>query len=205
MSDISVSKKFNRLSETGVEQRKADLNIQELALDALQQLLGDKIKDVARMRGDITVTIGPDELLAAAEALRSNSALEFVHLSSITGVDYSRFDFPESWGDIRFGVVYNLFSYEKSANFALRVVVSEEEPVVPSLFHIWHGADWQEREVYDLLGVSFEGHPDLRRLFLYDDFEGEYPLRKDYPLKGKGERDKSWLPMQKQARVEESK
>ena len=204
MSDISVSKKFNRLSETGVKQREADLSIQELALEALKRLLGDRIKDVAVMRGDITVTIGPEDLVQAAEELKGNADLQYDHLSSITGIDYSRFDFPESWGDIRFGAVYNFFSYEKSANFALRVVVPEEEPVIPSLFHIWHGADWQEREAYDLFGIRFDGHPDLRRLFLYDDFEGEYPLRKDYPLKGKGERDKSWLPVQRQARVEES-
>lgn len=204
MSDISISNKFNRLSETALEQRKADLNLQEVTLKALKGLLGDRIKGIATMRGDITVTIGPESLLSAVELLRSDAALEFDHLSSITGIDYCRYDYPESWGDIRYGIVYNLFSYGKSANFALRVVVSEEEPVVPSIFQIWHGADWQEREIYDLLGVEFEGHPDLRRLFLYDDFEGEHPLRKDYPLKGKGERDRSWLPVQKQARVEES-
>lgn len=199
MSDTSTNKHFNKLSATARETREGDIKVQQRALEIVRGKFGDKIIDTTLFRDDITVTIAVDALRAVLAELRDNPELKYNHLSSVTGIDYSRISYPESWGEIRFGVVYNLFSLENHANFALRVVVPEEEAEVPSVFDLWHTADWQEREIYDLLGVTFTEHPDLRRLLLYDDFEDEHPLRKDYPLRGKGERDKSWKKIQKRA------
>lgn len=204
MSEHREQRNFNRLSEAAREQRSKDVELQKRAPALLKEKFGNKILDEDVFRDDITVTILPDDIREFLTFLRDHEELKYNHLSSLTGIDYSRCEIPESWGDIRFGIVYNLFSFENHANFAIRVVVTEEEPRIPSVFELWHGADWQEREIFDLYGVEFTDHPDLRRLFLYEDFEGEYPLRKDYPLRGKGERDRSWLRVQKAARGEES-
>lgn len=203
MSDTSTNTHWNKLSATALEQRENDIKIQKRASEILKRKLGNNILEVSTFRDDITITIAPQHLRKVVEELKNNEELQFDHMSSVTGIDYSRYNYPESWGDIRFGVVYNAFSYPNSANFTIRVVVPEEEAEVPSVFDLWHGVDWQEREVYDLIGVSFSGHPDPRRILLYDDFEGEHPLRKDYPLRGKGERDRTWKRVQAQARVEE--
>jgi NADH-quinone oxidoreductase subunit C len=198
MSDLSTNSNFNKLSKTAIEQRAKDKEHQKKALDVLQAKFGSQILDVTTFRDDTTVTVKPEDFRNIILELKENPDLAYDHLSSVTGIDYLRMQYPGEWGEIRFGVVYNLFSYPNSANFAIRVVVDEEDDV-PSVFDLWHGADWQEREVYDLIGVKFAGHPDLRRLFLYDDFEGEHPLRKDYPLRGKGERDRSWRHVQRAA------
>ena len=204
MSDTRTCAKFNKLSAVARGAREKDVRLQQRALELLEERFGRKIIDTSVFRDDVTFTIGPDDLHAVLVFLRDHEELRYNHLSSLTGIDYSRIEIPESWGDIRFGVVYNLFSIDNGANFAVRIVIAGDEPVVPSVYELWHGADWQEREIYDLFGIEFDGHPDLRRLFLYDDFEGEYPLRKDYPLRGKGERDRSWLKVQREARGEES-
>ena len=204
MSDAGTCAKFNKLSAAARAGREKDVRLQRRALELLGERFGRKILDTSVFRDDVTATIGPDDLHAVLVFLRDHKELRYNHLSSLTGIDYSHTETPESWGGARFGVVYNLFSIDNGANFAVRVVVGGGEPVIPSVYELWHGVDWQEREIYDLLGVDFDGHPDLRRLFLYDDFEGEYPLRKDYPLRGKGERDRSWLKVQRQARGEES-
>ncbi len=204
MPDAGTCAKFNKLSAAARAGREKDIKLQQRALELLEGRFGRKILEAQTFRDDITVTIGPDHLQAVLVFLRDHKELRYNHLSSLTGIDYLRTEIPGSWGAVRFGVVYNLFSIDNGANFAVRVVVGGEEPVIPSVYELWHGADWQEREIYDLFGIDFDGHPDLRRLFLYDDFEGEYPLRKDYPLRGKGERDRSWLKVQRQARGEES-
>lgn len=203
MSDSSTCSKYNKLSGAAREQRGGDIAHQEKALKELKARFGEKILHVQKFRDDITVTTRPADVFDVMTFLRDSEELRYNHLSSLTGIDYSRNDIPAEWGDIRFAVVYNLFSMENRANFAVRVVVPEEDLKVPSIFELWHTADWQEREIYDFFGIEFTGHPDLRRLFLYDDFEDEFPQRKDYPLRGKGERDRSWLKIQRRARGEE--
>jgi NADH-quinone oxidoreductase subunit C len=201
MDDVTKGTKYNKLSRAAREQREGDIAIQKRALELLREKFGAAILTVQTVRDDLSLTIRPEKLKEVLSLLRDHDELRYNLLSSITGIDYLRYDIPKEWGGIRFGVVYNLFSLEKHANFTVRVVVPEGEPV-PSVYDLWRTADWQEREAYDLLGIEFAGHPDLRRLFLYDDFEGEHPQRKDYPLKGKGERDRSWLKIQKAARGE---
>ncbi|MYJ00430.1 MAG: NADH-quinone oxidoreductase subunit C [Gemmatimonadetes bacterium] len=115
--------------------------------------------------------------------LRDDPELSFDYLVDVTAVDRLRLD-----EEIRFAVVYQLYSYKHNRRFSVSVPVSEADSRISSVVSVWPGANWLEREVYDMYGIVFEGHPDLRRILMPDDF-GSFPLRKDYPLHGKGERD----------------
>ncbi len=115
------------------------------------------------------VVVNPDLLLQVAEFLKTTPGLEFNYLSCITGVDY--LDYLE--------VVYHLTSMHHNHSLVLKVRCDRENPQVPSLYNLWRGADFQEREIFDLLGITFVGHPNLKRLFMWEGFEG-HPLRRDY-------------------------
>jgi NADH-quinone oxidoreductase subunit C len=115
--------------------------------------------------------VDPWQIEAICEFLRDAKGLEFDYLECITGVDY-----PD---DKKIVVVYHVYSYERKHRVVLKAFLDREDPAMPTLVNVWSAANWQERECFDLLGVLFEGHPDLRRLLLPDDWEG-YPLRKDY-------------------------
>ncbi len=125
-------------------------------------------------RGELTVTVKREDLVDLAATLRDEPALAFAYLSDLTGVEY-----PD-----RFEVVYHLYSITHYHRLRLKVILERDDTVVPSVTAIWPTADWHEREAYDLLGITFTGHPNLTRIFMPDGFEG-HPLRKDYPLKGK--------------------
>ena len=111
---------------------------------------------------------------------------DFDMLIDVTCVDYLAYPERQRFPD-RFGLVYQLLSTAKMRRLVVRVFVGESSPSVPSLVPIWESANWLEREVWDLFGIRFEGHPDLRRIVLPETF-GAHPLRKDYPLQGLGER-----------------
>jgi len=115
--------------------------------------------------------VAPWEIENVCEHLRTDRDLAFDYLECITGVDY-----PD---DKRIAVVYHIYSYTKKHRVVLKAYLDREDPAMPTLVNVWSTANWQERECFDLLGVLFEGHPDLRRLLLPDDWEG-HPLRKDY-------------------------
>jgi NADH/F420H2 dehydrogenase subunit C len=125
-------------------------------------------------RGELTIEVRPERLLEVARFLAGPPAL-FAMLS-----DVSCADFPEQPG--RFRLAYQLFSLESGARLRLRVWAGDE-PVVDSVTAVWRTADWHEREVYDLMGVRFRGHPDLCRIFMPHDWDG-HPLRRDYPVGG---------------------
>jgi NADH-quinone oxidoreductase subunit C len=112
--------------------------------------------------------------------LRDEPSLKMDHLADLTAVDYSRF--PGDTGP-RFEVVYNLISTTYRHRIRVKARVPEEDPRIDSVSAIWQTANWHERETFDLMGVKFSGHPDLRRILLPEDWEG-HPLRKEYPLKG---------------------
>src|SRR5262249_54680848 len=104
-------------------------------------------------------------------------------LIDITAADYMNYPNAKD----RFGVMYCLLDTQSGERFVVKTHLNEPDLNLPSAFPLWKGADWMEREVYDMYGIVFEGHPDLRRLLMPDEFTA-YPLRKDYPLRGKGER-----------------
>lgn len=141
----------------------------------LEERVGDHIQSIGSEKDGITVRVGAESLISFIKFLRDDSSCHFEILIDICGVDY-----PER--DQRFEIVYHLLSLSK--NMRIRVKVgAEEEQVVPSLTSFYSAAGWFEREVWDLYGVYFNGHPDLRRLLTDYGFEG-HPLRKDFPLTG---------------------
>lgn len=141
-------------------------------LAQLKQKFGEVIVATSDFRGDETAVVRVDRLLDICNYLKTECQMNF--LMDICGVDY-----PER--KERFEVVYHLYSLTTHKRIRLKVRVSEADPHVPSVIGIWKSADWFEREAFDLFGVIFDGHPYLRRLLTFDEFEG-HPLRKDYPV-----------------------
>ncbi len=130
------------------------------------------------------VAVPRERLVAVCTFLRDDARCRFDQLSDLTCVDYLKF--PKARD--RYGVIYGLLSIELGHRLWLKCFVNDPDPEVPSVTPVWAGANWLEREVYDMFGVRFSGHPDLRRILTWDGF-GAYPLRKDYPLRGRGERE----------------
>lgn len=141
------------------------------------------------MRGDqpgdqLYVHVEPNQLIDVMRFLRDDSRTRFEQLCDLTCVDYLYF--PNATD--RYGVIYSLLSLTHNHRLWIKCFANDPKPAVPSVTSIWPGAEWMEREVFDMFGIVFEGHPDLRRILTWDGFEA-YPLRKDYPLRGKGERE----------------
>jgi NADH-quinone oxidoreductase subunit C len=127
-------------------------------------------------RNELTIWIEPIDLREACRHLRDDDATQFISLADITSVDW----YP---AEPRFEMVYSLLSHKLKERIRLKVKLSGQDPNVESLASLWPGASPFEREVYDLMGIRFQGHPDLRRIMMPDDWEG-HPLRKDYPVEG---------------------
>jgi NADH-quinone oxidoreductase subunit C len=134
------------------------------------------VAGVSEFRGETTLLVPREHLLAAAQLLASDPSLRFSFLSDITPVD--RFPLEP-----RFEINYHLVSIDRRERLRLKVKLPGNDPVVHSITPLWPGANWHEREAFDLFGIQFEGHPDLRRILMPDDWEG-FPLRKDYPTEG---------------------
>jgi len=135
-----------------------------------------QISGQRQAHGQLTLLVNPDGLLAVAKHLRDSKGLEFDYLTDICAVH-----FPEGRKDLE--VIYHLYSIKRRHRLRLCVTVASNAPNVPSVSSLWSTADWHEREAYDLMGIVFDGHPNLERILTRPDFEG-HPLRKDYPLQG---------------------
>ena len=125
-------------------------------------------------RGELTLEISPERIIAACRFLKENQ--QFVRLTDVTAVDWQ----PQ---EPRFEVVYHLHSVERNARLRLKCRLPGAAPQIDSVSGVWRSANWYEREIFDLFGIAFPGHPDLRRIMLPDSWEG-HPLRKDYPIHG---------------------
>ena len=145
-------------------------------LQKLREYAPEAIKGTQEFRGELTISIDPRDLRRVCEFLREASGLSFRFLSDLTAVDH----YPN---EPRFEMVYHLFSIENPSRLRLKTKVDSTDPKVDSLVPVWPAANAFEREVFDLFGIHFEGHPDLRRILLPEDWEG-HPLRKDYPTEG---------------------
>jgi NADH-quinone oxidoreductase subunit C len=145
-------------------------------VDQLREFDPDAIEEVQEFRGEVTLFINRERIRAVCEFLRETPGLTFRYLSDLTAVDR----YPS---EPRFEVVYHLLSLESFQRIRLKVRLPGDDPRVDSVVPVWPGAEAFENEVYDLFGVRFEGHPNLRRLLLPEDWEG-HPLRKDYPVQG---------------------
>ena len=147
------------------------------ALDAAFPGFADAIERVVVDRGELTLHIAPERIAQVCQVLRDDPALRFELCSSVSGVDYLGAD-PR-----RLHAVYQLTSMTYRRRIRLEAAVTAEDPHLPSVTGVYPTADWQEREAYDMFGIIFDGHPNLTRILMPDDWEG-FPQRKDYPLGG---------------------
>ena len=162
---------------------------QPLVVQKVQEKYPDAILDISDTRGELTIVVRKDVIYELMAFLRSDPELAYNFLADVTAVDYSVMeDVLMKYDYARFMVVYHLLSTAKKERLRVKVPVHEKELSIPSMTSIWKVANWLERETYDMFGIDFENHPDLRRILMPDDYEG-YPLRKDYPLRGRGERE----------------
>ncbi len=143
-------------------------------LQDIQEFLGDALIDLSVAYKHPLLLIQRDRLLDTCRFLKNT--MHFIYLNEIIGTD--RFTSED-----RFEVIYHLVSLRDRQRLFLKVRVEEENPVLPTVTTIWQSANWNEREVFDMFGIRFDGHPDLRRIFLPEDFK-YYPLRKEFPLLG---------------------
>jgi NADH-quinone oxidoreductase subunit C len=148
-------------------------------LQRVRDRFGAAVVDSHEHRGDATAVVERASLIEALRFCRDDPALDFDVLMDLTAVDYSKY--PGREDGPRFDVVYHLYSVPHNHRLRVKVRVDEDEASVPTAVGLWPIANWFEREVWDMFGVRFSGHPDLRRLLMYEEFVG-HPLRKDYPI-----------------------
>jgi NADH-quinone oxidoreductase subunit C len=153
----------------------------ELLQAALAAALGDRIRKAVVDRGQLTLEVGATDFITAAAALRDDSTLRFSELVDLIGIDYQGMggrDGP------RYAVVYNLLSIEHNWRVRVRVFCADDDfPALETAIGVWPSANWYEREAFDLYGIVFRGHPDLRRILTDYGFMG-HPFRKDFPIAG---------------------
>jgi len=160
-------------------------------VETVKAALGGRIADIAAALGEVTLTIRAVDLIEAMTLLRDRPELRFEQLIDVCGVDYGSFGKaawdgmpPESGARPRFAIVYHLLSLANNWRLRVRAFADDDEmPVIESIINIWPSANWFEREAFDLYGIVFTGHPDLRRILTDYGFIG-HPFRKDFPLSG---------------------
>ncbi|MBM3264327.1 MAG: NADH-quinone oxidoreductase subunit C [candidate division Zixibacteria bacterium] len=165
------------------EETQPETPPESLVVRRVREQVPDAILAVSESLGEETLVVRCDLLHACMAILKSDPELKFDFLADITAVDQLYLNEQN-----RFVVVYHLCAYRAGRRLRVKTPLPDDDLRVASIYDLWPSADWLEREVYDMYGIVFDGHPDLRRLLMPDDF-GSYPLRKDYPLHGKGERD----------------
>ncbi len=146
----------------------------EELLASLEKSLGEKVQNKTEFRGETTYTISPSDLHEIAKFCRDQ--LLFDYLIDITSID----NFGE---EPRFEIVYELYSMSSAVYVRLKLHVSEDTGAVDTVSNLWPTANWHEREIYDMMGIKFNGHPDLRRILMWDGYPF-FPLRKEFPLEG---------------------
>src|SRR6266513_5075127 len=161
-------------SETHQEARRSNCMTGQELFDSLGKLFGQKLQNKTEFRGETTYTILPADLREVAKFCRHD--LSFDYLIDITSID----NFGE---DPRFEIVYELYSMTLAIQLRLKLRVSEEPGTVDTVSDIWPTANWHEREIFDMMGIKFNGHPDLRRILMWDGYP-YFPLRKEFPLEG---------------------
>jgi NADH-quinone oxidoreductase subunit C len=157
-------------------------DIHARTLETLARVFGDGVFATVRTEHDLRLFVPPPRLVEVLTSLKEQCGFNF--LSEVGGTDY--LGYPGRTR-ARFEVHYVVLNHETSERVVVKVGVDDPHPTVPTAVPLWPGADWMEREVFDMYGISFAGHPDLRRILMPDEFTA-FPLRKDYPLRGRGER-----------------
>jgi NADH-quinone oxidoreductase subunit C len=153
----------------------------EEILAILRERFGPDSFATSEFRDNKRVVVPAERLFGMLECLKADCGFDM--LAEMTAVDYLRYPNARD----RYGVVYCLLDTKSGMRLVVKTFANDPDPAVPSAYALWKSADWLEREVFDMYGIRFDGHPDLRRILMPEDF-ASYPLRKDYPLRGKGER-----------------
>lgn len=150
-------------------------------LEQLKDKFENDIIETHAFRGDETAIIRPSALVTVAKFLKETPALDFNFLMDLSAVDYLFYAGGRIKKEARFEVVYHFFSLTHNHRIRIKVPLDEKNPEIDSLDKIWASANWYEREVWDMYGIRFKGHPSLKRILMYEEFKG-HPLRKDYPV-----------------------
>ncbi len=156
------------------------------SLDRLREALPEAVEEVVYHGGVPIVRVVPERIVDACRFLRDDALCRMTHLSDLCGVDLSLLGRREP----RFDVVYHLFSLDLGERLTIKAAVAEGAEIA-TVSGVWRTASWHEREAYDMFGIRFAGHPDLRRILMPEDYDA-YPLRKDFPLEGRERDHKNW-------------
>ncbi len=148
----------------------------QLVFDRLNARFPGVITEHAEFRGELTVVVPRESVIEVCRFLKEDRELQYDLLADLCGIDMAT---PAR----RFGVIYNLLSLSGHHRIRLKTFVEEDDPHVPTMTGVWGTANWHERETFDMFGIVFDGHPDLRRMYMPEEFE-HHPLRKDFPLMG---------------------
>lgn len=151
--------------------------------ERIKEKYPDEVLEIKEFRGQASVILKKSRILEICRYLHDEPDLYFDYLVDVCGIDYL------GKKEKRFEVVYHLFSIKHRHSIRLKAEVPESDALIDSVTTVWAGVNWHERECFDMFGIVFKGHPDLRRILMPEDWEG-YPLRKDYPIKGP---EKEWI------------
>lgn len=152
------------------------MEMKETIVEKLKKNFGDTVQDVTDFRNDLSITIASNKIVDVAKFLKEDPELEFVMCKDVTAIDWAT-------RKNRFTVVYHVYSFKNNYFLRLKSNIVEETPVIDSVTSIWPSANWYERETFDMYGIVFNNHPDLRRMYMPEGFQ-YHPLRKDFPVLG---------------------
>ena len=152
------------------------MEFKEILLKKINDQFPELKIDATVFRDELTISFDKSFILSVCQFLKSNPELEFILCADITAIDWAK-------RKNRFTVVYNLYSFKNNFRVRLKTNVDESDCTIDSVTSVWNSANWQERETYDMYGIKFNSHPDLRRMYMPEEFE-YHPLRKDFPLIG---------------------
>ena len=152
------------------------MNLTELIAGKVKEKFGTSLEEVSDFRDDLCLTIKDDKILQLAKFLKEEPELEFVMLKDVTAIDWAT-------RKKRFTAVYHVYSFKLNYTLRLKANIDTDPPAIESVTSVWPSAEWYERETWDMYGIKFINHPDLRRMYMPEGFE-HYPLRKDFPVLG---------------------
>ena len=157
------------------------MNSHDAVFELLRQRFGGDAFATSQFRDNVRVSVDAGRVFAVLECLQRDAGFDM--LAELTAADYLHYPNAKD----RYGVVYVLLNTTTGLRLVVKTFVNDPEPRLASAYPLWKGADWMEREVYDMYGILFDGHPDLRRILMPEEFTA-FPLRKEYPMRGRGER-----------------
>ncbi|MHB8905658.1 MAG: NADH-quinone oxidoreductase subunit C [Melioribacteraceae bacterium] len=152
------------------------MNLKELITDKVKEKFGAALEEVSDFRDDLCLTIKNNQIVQLAKFLKEDTELEFVMLKDVTAIDWAT-------RKKRFTAVYHVYSFKLNYTLRIKANIDDDPPAIESVTPVWRSAEWYERETWDMYGIKFINHPDLRRMYMPEGFE-HHPLRKDFPVLG---------------------